>query len=177
MYHKLNHTGCFCINFFRAYHVIHAFCEQNKPLKWSLNYICGNEYFKYVIDCKVYMKLSVRAREKNFFKAKKFWTPFFYLSIVWKGQCQCRSAIGWVQNRLEGWDIWPFTIFTRYILNQWKMLCYRKSKRLIDICTGTFSFISLNIKLKIVFSGTCKIIMIRSEWIHRKISFAEKKFD
>ena len=42
---------------------------------WML--FCGNEYFKYVIDSKVHMKLSVEDREKNYFKAKKFWTPFF----------------------------------------------------------------------------------------------------
>ena len=50
---------------FSAYHIIQAGYEQNKPLKWSLNIFCGNEYFKYVIDGKVYMKLSVEAREKN----------------------------------------------------------------------------------------------------------------
>ena len=29
--------------------------------------------------------------------------------------------------------------------------------------------------LKIVFCGTCNIIMIQSEWIHRKVSYTEKK--
>ena len=50
---------------FSAYDIIQARYEQIKPLKWSLNYFCGNEYVKYVIDGKVYMKLSVEAREKN----------------------------------------------------------------------------------------------------------------
>ena len=36
--------------------------------------------------------------------------------------------------------MWPFTIFARYTLNHWKMLCYRQSKRLIDFFTGTMSF-------------------------------------
>ena len=62
---------------FSAYHAIHACCEQNKPMKRSLNCFCGNENFKYVIDSNVHMKLSVEARGKNYFKAKKFWTPFF----------------------------------------------------------------------------------------------------
>ena len=43
---------------FSAYQVIHTWCEQNEPLKRSLNFFCGNEYFKYVIDGKVDMKLS-----------------------------------------------------------------------------------------------------------------------
>ena len=50
---------------FSAYDIIYALCEQNKALKWSLNCFFGNEYVKYVIDGKVYMKLSVEAREKN----------------------------------------------------------------------------------------------------------------
>ena len=49
---------------FSAYDIIHASCEQNNPLKGSLNEFCGNQYVKYVIDGKVYMKLSVEAREK-----------------------------------------------------------------------------------------------------------------
>ena len=50
---------------FSAYEIIHAQFEQNNPLKWSLNYFFWNEYVKYVIDGKVYMKLFVEAREKN----------------------------------------------------------------------------------------------------------------
>ena len=59
-------------NLFRAYHVILAWYEQLKPLKWSLYYICGKEYFKYVIDGKVYMKLSVKDREKNYSRQNIF---------------------------------------------------------------------------------------------------------
>ena len=33
--------------------------------------------------------------------------------------------------------MWQFTIFARYTLNHWKMLCYRLSKRLIDFFTET----------------------------------------
>ena len=66
---------------FSAYDIIHAWCEQNKPLKRSLIFF-GNEYVNYVIDGKVFMKLSVGAREKNYFKAKKAWTPFLSLSCV-----------------------------------------------------------------------------------------------
>ena len=43
---------------FSAYQVVDTWCEQNEPLKRSLNFFCGNEYFKYVIDGKVDMKLS-----------------------------------------------------------------------------------------------------------------------
>ena len=50
---------------FSAYDIIHARYEQTNLLKCSLIYFCGNEYVKYVIDGKVYMKLSVEAREKN----------------------------------------------------------------------------------------------------------------
>ena len=49
---------------FSAYDIIHALFEQSKPLKWSLNYFRGNEYVKYVIDGKVYRKLSVQAGKK-----------------------------------------------------------------------------------------------------------------
>ena len=37
---------------FSAYDIIHAWCEQNKPFKGSLNYFCGDEYVKYVIEAK-----------------------------------------------------------------------------------------------------------------------------
>ena len=43
---------------FNAYQVIHIWYEQNEPLKRSLNFFSGNEYFKHVIDGKVDMKLS-----------------------------------------------------------------------------------------------------------------------
>ena len=53
-----------------------------KPLKWSLNHICGNEYFKYVIEGNVYMKLSVKAREKIIFRQINFGTHFLSLKCV-----------------------------------------------------------------------------------------------
>ena len=65
IYHKLKRTGCLCMTIFSAYVIIHTCFGQNEPLKRSLNYFCGNDYFKYVIDSKVDMKLSVEAREKN----------------------------------------------------------------------------------------------------------------
>ena len=43
---------------FSASQVIHTWCEQNELLKRSLNFFCGNEYFKYVTDGKVDMKFS-----------------------------------------------------------------------------------------------------------------------
>ena len=58
IYHKQERSGCFFMALFSAYQVIHTWCEQNEPLKRSLNFFCGNEYFKYVIDGKVDMKLS-----------------------------------------------------------------------------------------------------------------------
>ena len=64
------------MTFFSAYHVTHAWCEKNKLLKVSFICISGNEYFKYVIDGKDCMKPSVKAREKNYLKANKFWTTF-----------------------------------------------------------------------------------------------------
>ena len=39
---------------------------------------CGNEYFKFVIDIKVNMKLSVEAREK-LISGKQFLNPNFCL--------------------------------------------------------------------------------------------------
>ena len=60
-----------------AYDIIQACCEQNKPMKRSLKFFCGNEYFKYVIDSKGHMKLSVEARGKNYFKVKKILDPIF----------------------------------------------------------------------------------------------------
>ena len=43
---------------FSAYQEIHTLCEQNGPLKRSLNLFWGNEFFKHVIEGKVDMKLS-----------------------------------------------------------------------------------------------------------------------
>ena len=43
---------------FSACQVIHAWFEQGEPFQRSLNFFCGNEYFKHVIDGKVDMKLS-----------------------------------------------------------------------------------------------------------------------
>ena len=58
IYHKQERSGCFFMALFNAYQVIQTWCEQNEPLKRSLNFFCGNEYFKYVIDGKVVTKLS-----------------------------------------------------------------------------------------------------------------------
>ena len=67
---------------FSAYDIIHAWCEQKKTLNLSLNYFCRKGFLKYVIDGKVYMKLSVDAREKNYFKAKKMGPNFLSLNFV-----------------------------------------------------------------------------------------------
>ena len=85
LYHFISKAGTYCMilyDIFSAYRLIHAHCEQNKPLKWSLNYVCVNAFFKYVIDGKIYMKLSKKAREKNYFQAKELWTPFFVFKCV-----------------------------------------------------------------------------------------------
>ena len=58
IYHKQERSGCFFMTFFSAYQEIHTWCTQNEPLKRSLNIICGNDYFKHVIDGKVDMKVS-----------------------------------------------------------------------------------------------------------------------
>ena len=50
-------------DFFSAYQVIHTWCEQNEPLKRSLNNIFGNEIFKYVIEGRSDMEVSVLNRE------------------------------------------------------------------------------------------------------------------
>ena len=42
----------------------------------------GNEYVKYLIVCKVYVKLSVEAREKNYIQAKNFEPHFLALNCV-----------------------------------------------------------------------------------------------
>ena len=81
IYHKQEPSGCFFMTLFNAYQVILICCVQNEPLKRSLNFFSGNEYFKHVIDGKVDMKLSDYAREKNKIKAKKFWTPFFFIKL------------------------------------------------------------------------------------------------
>ena len=65
------------LTLFSAYQVIHTWCEQNEPLKRSLNFFCGNQYFKHVIDGKVDMKLPER---KNNFKRKNFGPCFSSLN-------------------------------------------------------------------------------------------------
>ena len=57
-YHKQEGSGCFFMTFFSSYQVIQTWCEQNEPFKRLLNFFCGNEYFKHVIDGKVDIKLS-----------------------------------------------------------------------------------------------------------------------
>ena len=58
IYHKQERSGCFIITVFSAYQVIQTWCDQSEPLKRSLNFFCGNEFFKHVIDGKVDRKLS-----------------------------------------------------------------------------------------------------------------------
>ena len=58
IYHKQERSGRFFMTLFSAYQVIHTWCKQKEPLKRSLNFFCGNKYFKHVIDGKVDMKLS-----------------------------------------------------------------------------------------------------------------------
>ena len=58
IYHKQERSGGYFMTPFSADQVIHTCCEQNEPLKRSLNFFCGNEYFKHVIDGNVDMKLS-----------------------------------------------------------------------------------------------------------------------
>ena len=58
--------------------------------------MCGNEFFKDVIDGKV----SVKAQEKNYFRQNN-WTPFFCLLTVCKLRWECRSATELVQNGLQ----------------------------------------------------------------------------
>ena len=55
----------FCITFLVLASPFTLDKNKIKQLKRSLNYICGNECFKYVIDGKLYMKFSVKAQEKN----------------------------------------------------------------------------------------------------------------
>ena len=66
---------------FSAFDTIHAWCEEDKPLKRSLSYFCGNEYVKYVIDGKVYMKLSVGAERKINLRQKNFGPTFFVFKL------------------------------------------------------------------------------------------------
>ena len=173
IYHKLERTGCFRMTSFGTYQVIHYWCEQNKLFKGPLSYICGNEYFKYVIDGKVYMNLSVKAREKNYFKAKNF-APFLSLNCVkisvWVPFCYKLSLLR--IRRVRNLTIYDFrqvhlesvkNVMLSHVKNVWSTFVNR-----------TLSIISLNKLLKIDFCGTCSIIMIRSEWINRKISFTEK---
>ena len=56
--HKQDSSGCFFMTIFSAYHMIRTWCEQNEPLKRSLNFFCGNQFFKHFIDGKVNMKPS-----------------------------------------------------------------------------------------------------------------------
>ena len=70
------------MTFFSACQVIHTLCEQNQPLKRSLNLFWRKEFFKHVIEGKVDMKLSDKAREKKNFKAKIIWTLFSSLNCV-----------------------------------------------------------------------------------------------
>ena len=48
---------------FNAYQVIHTCCEQNEPLKRSLNNFSWNESFKYFVEGRSDMKVSVLNRE------------------------------------------------------------------------------------------------------------------
>ena len=58
IYHKQERSGYYFMTLFSTYQVIDTWCDQNEPLKRSLNFFCGNEFFKHVIDGKVNTKLS-----------------------------------------------------------------------------------------------------------------------
>ena len=67
---------------FSAYDIIYAWCEQNKPLKWSLNYFCGNEYVKYVINGKFIWNFPLRPERKINFRQKNLGPHFLILNCV-----------------------------------------------------------------------------------------------
>ena len=67
---------------FSAYDIIHACCEQDKPLKWSLNYFCGNEYVKYVIEAKFIWNFPLRTERKINIRQKIFGPFFLILNCV-----------------------------------------------------------------------------------------------
>ena len=48
---------------------------------------------------------------------------------------------------------------------------------MIDYIGGTICFLPLNRLLAFGFLCLCNLLMIQSEWTHRKVSFTEQKVD
>ena len=74
--------GCFFMTLFSAYQVNHTRREQNEPLKLSLNYFCGNEYFKHFSTVKLIWNFPIRPERKIFLRQKNFGPYFFSLNSV-----------------------------------------------------------------------------------------------
>ena len=107
------------------------------------------------------MKHSVKAREKNYLKAKNG-PIFFSLNCVQTslGLPFCNGLSLDCIRRLRNLTIHEFR---QLHLESVKNAMLSQVQSLADFLTGTLSFIRLNIIMKIVLSGICNIIMIQSE--------------
>ena len=150
IYQKLERTGCLCMTILVLNTSFTLVVNSLNYWKDHLTIFMETSFSNTLSKTKLNETFRKRRSEK-FFEGKKILDPFFCVSTVWKPHWECRSAISRFKNGLEGCDIWPFTISAMYTLNQWKMVYYRNSKRLIDFFTEILSFISLNIKKRQVF--------------------------
>ena len=81
-YHKRERSGCFFMTLLSAYQVNHTRREQNEPMKRSLNFLCGNEYFKHLSTVKLIWNFPIRPERKIILRQKNFGPYFFSLNCV-----------------------------------------------------------------------------------------------
>ena len=91
--------------------------KKEKSIELISEVVCGNEFFKYFIDGKVDIKLSVKAREKNQFWAKNLNSKFLSLKCVQTsvGVPFCYRLSLEQFKRLRNLTVYDFR---RYTLNQ-----------------------------------------------------------
>ena len=82
IYHKQERSGCFFMTFFNAYQVIHTWCEQNEPLKRSLNFFLETSISNTLSTVKLIWNFPIRPERKITLRRKNFGPRFSSLNCV-----------------------------------------------------------------------------------------------
>ena len=72
IYHKQERTRCFFMTLFNAYQVIHTWCEQNEPLKLSLNFFVETSISNTLSTVKLILKFPIMPERKIILRRKIF---------------------------------------------------------------------------------------------------------
>ena len=82
IYHKQERSGCFFMTFFNAYQVLHTWCEQNEPLKRSLNFFVETSSSNTLSTVKLIWNFPIRPERKITLRRKNFGPHFSSLNCV-----------------------------------------------------------------------------------------------